>query len=364
MIDTFLLHVRTMCYGGMIAFFVIYVIKLVGGLREQKSQNARFVLAVSSIAMGLLAVKNVVRFWIDSSLLLHPELAVTPLHESPHIMEMMAVPLLGVALCAIARVKASSVTEAVVVQLPLVVALVFFVASGLELVKTMALTYTILYAIAVVIYVHISVHRYQKLLNDTYANTTGRGITWVLTTLYILVGLMILWAVMAFVFPGVLSDCIYFPLSLVPWIFYSRRLLKQDFNVSAMHDEEDQKPALTAWGVPSFRSWHDPQFGEAVNRYCRDKENFSNTDLNIVEVARAVGSNRTYVSLWCKEHGMNFNAYINGIRLEHALPMLVAGHSINDIVATSGFSNARSFRFAFTQRFNCTPSEYRTKMQA
>lgn len=362
MIDTFLVHWRTMCYGGMIAFFVISVIKLMGKFREQKSPNARFVLVVSAITMGLLAVKNVVRFLLDTMLVAFPDVPSTPLHASPHIMEMMAVPLLGVALCAIARMKPTSIIENVAVQLPLVVALIFYILTGMELVMVMSLTYTILYAAAVVVYVHIGVHRYHKLLNDTYANTSQRGITWVLITLYILVGLMVLWAVLTFVFPGVLSDCIYFPLSLIPWIFYYRRVLRQDFNVSAM--TADSTSGVVTEGGSILRTWQDPRFGDAINRYCRDKDNFTNTDLNIVEVARAVGSNRTYVSLWCKEQGMNFNSYINSIRLEHATPLLVAGHSINDIVLKSGFSNVRSFRLVFAQHYNCTPSEYRARKQA
>ncbi|WP_407403469.1 helix-turn-helix transcriptional regulator [Sodaliphilus sp.] len=362
MYDNFLLHVRSMCYGGMVAYFVFTIMRLVRHYRTYDSATARFAVVSSSLAMALLAIKNAARFVFDVMHIAFPRIEDMPVFHSPLIMEMMAIPFMGVALSALSRLTPPKGTE-LFVQLPLLVSLIFFSITGNELVMNMSFTYVAIYSVAVILSVHINVRRYQTKLNETYANTDKRGITWVLITLYIMVGLLILWGIMQFAMPGLLSDCIYFPLSLIPWIFYSRRLLKQDFNIAAMQVQDDEND-LAGDSEAALKTWQNAQFGEAVMKFCTDEKNFTNTDLNIVEVARAVGTNRTYVSRWCKEQGMDFSTYIAHIRLDHALPLLVSGYPINEIVTMSGFSSPRSFRTAFVARYNCTPSEYRTRKQA
>lgn len=365
--SSFLLQLRALCYGGLIAFFVTTLVRLIPAMRKQRNRNGRFLMLILAITMVLLVVKNIIRFCLDLDLQIHPEMETPAYYVLPTILEMMAIPFMGVSLMAIVRLSPTRFTEVVLEQIPLIICLilVFFIQNDSQdqLMIRMAGLYVFIYSLLVIVYVHIGARRYKAILNDTYANTHRRGVTWVLTTLYILVGLLVSWFILRYLYQTELNGIIYNLLSLVPWIFYSYRLLLHDFNtkemeavIAGVHEDELEDDENSA----AVKAWQEPAFGDAVRDFCTKKENFTNTELSIVDVARAVGTNRTYVSRWCKEQGMDFSGYIANIRVAYAERLLSeTDYSIIDVAAMAGFSSPRSFRAAFVQRTKVNPSEYR-----
>lgn len=372
MSETFLFHLRSLCYGVIITFFISLITRLYRAQKKQTVANARFVLWLAIITLGWLAIKNASRFIFDVTSLYTPMADHSITTGMAHIMEMIAIPFMGTSLCALSRLKRTSIYELLIVQLPLFITLAFYPFTGERIVLILSLCYTIVYSLVVITMVHIYVRQYQQLLNETYASTTHRGITWVLTTLYILVALLAMWVISAFVLPSTMSDCCYFLLSMIPWGFYSHRLLKQNFNIQVMQEIANDKDSVEDEQImetentgksaqpQALKVWQEPKFGEAIHRFCSEESNFANTDLSIMDVARAVNSNRTYVSRWCKEQGTDFSNYIIGIRLDFAEQLLLkTNYQITDIVTMSGFSNSRHFRTVFFARHQCTPTEYR-----
>lgn len=391
MAETLLLHTRTLCYGMLIGYFLTLVVRLFIHARKQKTHHARFVMRLASFTFAWLAFKNIIRFCCDMHTMGSSEYNPV-LEHLPHILEMLAVPLLGVSVIALSRLKATNLREVVVVMLPLIIAAVLYIFIPDPLIEKLALCYCIGYAIVVIVCVHIYVKNYQKILNNTYANTSQRGVRWVLTTLYILVGVLSMWVISSFVLHSLLTECVYFILSTIPWTFYTYRLVNQNFNITDMHEvaddiEDDEEEIVVAEpatepvraqvatatpATPRFniagtsrvavKAWQEPKFGEAIEKFCTDEKNFTNTDLSIIDVARGVNSNRTYVSRWCNEHGTDFSTYIINIRLDYAEQLLAkTNHSIADVVFMSGFSNSRHFRTVFFARHQCTPTEYRQR---
>ncbi|WP_310135478.1 GH39 family glycosyl hydrolase [Paenibacillus amylolyticus] len=68
-----------------------------------------------------------------------------------------------------------------------------------------------------------------------------------------------------------------------------------------------------------------------------------------------------YVSKYFKEQfGMNFNKYLNQVRLFHAVnELLGTNHSITSIAMNNGFPNVNSFNKLFKEEYSNTPHDYR-----
>ena len=86
--------------------------------------------------------------------------------------------------------------------------------------------------------------------------------------------------------------------------------------------------------------------------------------ITISDVSTAIGSNDKYISLSVNKFArMNFNYYINTLRIQEAKKKLLEGNtesSIQDIAIACGFGNASSFIRVFKQITGLTPAYYVT----
>ena len=86
--------------------------------------------------------------------------------------------------------------------------------------------------------------------------------------------------------------------------------------------------------------------------------------ITISDVSTALGTNDKYISLSVNKFArMNFNHYINTLRIQEAKKKLLdtnAGNSIQDIAFACGFGNASSFIRVFKQITGLTPAYYVT----
>ena len=391
MFDIILVHARSLLYGVVTACIVHFIVILLDTFRIRKSEHARFVLGVSIVGMGWLLFQYVLWFVVHALGLLSPENA--PQHVTLAgclgFIEMVTPLLFQMALYSVSKLKVFNVRRALVLILPYLVLFILFLATGNRLWTKVGYGYTVFGAIVVPIAIHIQVYRYQKLLKDTYANTTVRDVKWVLTVLYVMVGVFAMWVLLSFMTPSALADCIYMCLSMMAWGFYAQRLSVQNFDIDVMreiaengeldeeHEPEADKPHAIGEEMPlqsteaviaprvKLKAWQEPHFDEAVRHFCSQEKNFSDPDLSVQDVAQGVGTNRTYVSRWCKEQGCDFSTFITSIRLDYAERQLMeTSLTITEILEMSGFSNARHFRTVFVARYGCTPSEFRTQHRA
>ena len=84
-------------------------------------------------------------------------------------------------------------------------------------------------------------------------------------------------------------------------------------------------------------------------------------DCLVDDVAREVGSNRTYVSnFFNRDAGATFYDYVNNLRIEHACHLLRSTSlTIADIAQQSGFNSSQAFIRVFVRIKGITPSEHR-----
>lgn len=88
---------------------------------------------------------------------------------------------------------------------------------------------------------------------------------------------------------------------------------------------------------------------------------FLDPNLNLVELAELLQTNRTYLSQYFnREKHCSFYDYVNGLRIQTALHLLdTTDDKIEFIASRSGFSSITTFRRLFVKIVGVKASEYR-----
>lgn len=84
--------------------------------------------------------------------------------------------------------------------------------------------------------------------------------------------------------------------------------------------------------------------------------------LTIEELSKTIGINRTYVSNFINDsYGLNFNTWINHLRIEEAKIKMTLTHQRNlaEIAEQVGFTDLAHFSKQFKIKEGMTPSEWR-----
>ena len=111
-----------------------------------------------------------------------------------------------------------------------------------------------------------------------------------------------------------------------------------------------------AFAEDDERSDVNADFEALLQRHCIDKRLYLQHDLSAVDLALAVGTNRTYLSRYFKRHGLTYNAYINGLRIDHFVSLyhetVAAGRDVTlqQLAKDSGYRSYSTFSLAFRQR--------------
>lgn len=92
------------------------------------------------------------------------------------------------------------------------------------------------------------------------------------------------------------------------------------------------------------------------------KENYA-SELSLETLAGIFGYTPAYLSrMFQKYAGINYKAYLEGIRVEAAYKELVnTEHTISEIAGNNGFPNSKALSKAFRKKYGLVPSEYRKK---
>lgn len=101
---------------------------------------------------------------------------------------------------------------------------------------------------------------------------------------------------------------------------------------------------------------------QAIQNYIRS--NYMNA-ITLQELANSLALSVPYLSTFFKQNvGTTFNAYLNQVRLEHAVEELVySDKSITEITYDNGFPSMNAFHKLFKEKFHTTPNKYRIDFQ-
>ena len=104
--------------------------------------------------------------------------------------------------------------------------------------------------------------------------------------------------------------------------------------------------------------------GLLLKRYCEEPQLYLQHDISAMQLAKLIGTNRSYLSKHFALQGITYNAYINGLRIQHFINLYheaVATHqpiTVQQLADKSGFHSYSTFNAAFKQSMGMTATEW------
>ena len=141
--------------------------------------------------------------------------------------------------------------------------------------------------------------------------------------------------------------------------------------------EEEPQTVLSAIDrqAPSTNENDFPQnihdkFEALLQQHCIATQLYLQHDLTLFQLAKAIGTNRYYLSQYFSRKGTTYNAYINSLRIQHFMNLcreaVAAQQSITvqQLAIESGFHVYRTFSNAFKQLMGKTVTDWMKAIKA
>lgn len=104
--------------------------------------------------------------------------------------------------------------------------------------------------------------------------------------------------------------------------------------------------------------------GTLLENHCEIPQLYLQHDLTLAKLSAAIGTNRTYLSAYFRQNGETYNAYINGLRIEHFIRLCheaLTAHQpffVQEAAQQSGFLSYRTFTATFKKFTDMTASKW------
>ena len=207
------------------------------------------------------------------------------------------------------------------------------------------------------VYMAFAVRRYGRWLNDNYADLENKKV-W-LTQVVSLVCLL-LFLLYCLVDNDSILIYILHVVAMVLYVLLLWRVETLPQLAIASKSQDDREPDSETdqeSGQQSQKSVTIPSnIGQLLTEHCVDSQLYLQHDLSLAQLSAAVGINRFYLSQYFSSQGMNYNTYINALRIQHFVTLYrqtVADRrsvTAQQLAQQSGFRSYSTFSSAFKQR--------------
>lgn len=249
-----------------------------------------------------------------------------------------------------------------VMIIPLVAMMALFIANHSEALLPMSNAYLILLAIGLIIYMVREVRSYGCWLRDNYADLEHKEI-W--QSFVVLAVILLGFGIYTSEIGGLANKYIVQVnnIILICYLLWRVETLS-DLSISQLQDLpiETEADSLTIQtdiaededNTLSLSMRHNIE--PLLKQYCEESHLYLQHDINISRLAREIGVNRLYLSQYFSSQGMNYNAYINDLRINHFISLYhetVAAHRpviAQQLAFESGYQSYNTFRDAFKRK--------------
>ena len=202
--------------------------------------------------------------------------------------------------------------------------------------------YFLLMAVGFTAYMVRQVRQYGRWLRDNYADLEHKEV-W--KSLLVLVVIMLLFCYYVVGYGSITYEFIIqlCGIALVAYLLWRVETL-QDLSVS-------QSPSSETISDATYE-----QIGALLKQQCEDTQLFLQHDLTLSHLARALGTNRTYLGMYFSRQGTTYNSYINDLRIDCFVRLVREANAAQrpftaqELAAQSGYRSYRTFSVAFRKR--------------
>ena len=202
--------------------------------------------------------------------------------------------------------------------------------------------YSIVFYLLLTAYMAYSVRQYGRWLRDNYADLERKEV-WH-TQLAVMVCLLVFvfyWA------EGGGNMVLSYLLQFTELVLYALLLWRVE-TLPLLDEAPQARPAGTAAVVPDL--------GSLLAEHCDGPRLYLQHGLTLAQLAQAVGTNRYYLSQYFAARGTTYNAYINGLRINHFIScyheVLASKQpfTAQQLASQCGYRSYSTFSLAFKQR--------------
>ena len=239
---------------------------------------------------------------------------------------------------------------------PAFVAMIPFVALGgvlmvypNQIVMLITPAYILLLYALFTIYMVFAVRRYGRWLNDNYADLENKKV-WL--SQVVTLGCLLL--LILYTLVDIKSPLLMYLMHLAELVLFGLLL----WRVETMPDLETPPQPLSHQEEPSGGSVNIDlaQIEQLLAEHCVAPQLYLQHDLTLIQLAQAIGTNRSYLSRYFSRQGITYNIYINNLRINHFISRYqeaaAAGQPIvvQQLASESGYRSYSTFSLAFKQR--------------
>ena len=224
---------------------------------------------------------------------------------------------------------------------PIVVGMMVCVVTHSDAIFPVLYVYYVLLIIGIIIYMVRETRQYGSWLRDNYADLEHKEV-W--QSLLVLATILLGFSFYAFELQGVFYKYAAQVNTIILTCFLVWRVeTLSDLSISQEHD------------LPADLDIPD-NIEPLLQKYCIDTQLYLQHDLTLPQLAKAIGTNRNYLSQYFSSKEMNYNTYINDLRVNHFVSLYreaVAtqrSFTIQELANDSGYRSYSTFNLAFKQR--------------
>ena len=242
--------------------------------------------------------------------------------------------------------------------MPVVVGMVWCVISQSDALLPILIAYLLLMSIGLTIYMVRALRQYGRWLRDNYADLEHKEVwqSFVVLAVMLLVFGSYMLSENASAYEYVLQLVV---IVLVVYLIWRVETLS-DLSISQQQDLPADLDNINKDESNGGQNDLTDNIERLLQKYCIDTQLYLQHDLNLPQLAKAVGINRFYLSKYFSSKEMNYNTYINDLRINHFISLFreaVATHrsfTIQELANDSGYRSYSTFNSAFKKHMGHT----------
>ena len=267
------------------------------------------------------------------------------------LLDSIFVPLAIVVMLCMLQDRRRPLWPAWVMVAPLVVVISVCIAKLSYDPLPMVFGYLMLLGIGLFIYMVRAIRQYDSWLRENYADLEHKEV-W--QSFVVLAAILLMTGIYAFGFEWPAYDYVVQVnnIVLVCYLLWRVETLS-DLSISQSSPINEEAEATEE------QTTHN-DFGPFLQKYCIDTQLYLQHDLSLLQLSKAIGTNRFYLSQYFSSQGLTYNAYINNLRINHFVRLYreaVAAHrsfTAQQLAQESGFRSYRTFSDAFKRKMGQT----------
>ena len=245
-------------------------------------------------------------------------------------------------------------------MVPPVIGGVYSVATHSYALLPIGYIYFLLMCIGLVIYMVRALRQYGRWLRDNYADLEHKEVWQSFVVLAIVMLMFVVYALtnenQIYVYVMLVISAVL--ICYLPWRVETLSDLSVQF-APAETEADDYQSSTKGLSQANLDN-----IGALLQQHCIDTQLYLQHDLTVIQLAKAIGTNRFYLSQYFSNQGTTYNDYINGLRINHFMSLygkaVTASRpfTAQQLASESGYRSYNTFRNAFKQRMGQNVREW------